>query len=228
MSSISVTPVEGMGQVRAGDDLAQTIVEAAGADGIRHHDVLVITQKVVSKAEGRFAEMTDKDLVVARESRRILRRSGGMTISETHHGLVCANAGVDASNVEGDRVVSLPVDPDASARSIRARVAHLTGVEVGVVISDTFGRAWRLGQTDVAIGVAGFDPFVDLRGTTDAHGKTLSATRICIADELAGAGEMAMGKARGIPAAIVRGAPVVFGSGAAAEIVRAPADDLFR
>jgi coenzyme F420-0:L-glutamate ligase/coenzyme F420-1:gamma-L-glutamate ligase len=151
-----------------------------------------------------------------------------MVIAETRHGLVCANAGVDASNVEGGMICLLPVDPDASARRLRSRVGHLCGADVAVIISDTFGRAWRLGQTDVAIGVAGIEPFVDYRGETDRAGRPLTATRIAIADELAGAAEMVMGKTTGICAAIVRGAPVRWGRGAAAEIVRSPGDDLFR
>jgi coenzyme F420-0:L-glutamate ligase/coenzyme F420-1:gamma-L-glutamate ligase len=151
-----------------------------------------------------------------------------MVISETRHGFVCANAGVDSSNVEGDSVVLLPVDPDLSARRIKASVAHLTGADVAVIITDTFGRAWRVGQTDVAIGVAGLAPFADYRGTTDTQGRALYATRICVADELAGAGELVMGKAEGICAAIVRGFEWEPTRAAATDIVRPPSDDLFR
>jgi coenzyme F420-0:L-glutamate ligase/coenzyme F420-1:gamma-L-glutamate ligase len=153
---------------------------------------------------------------------------GDMVIAETNHGLVCANAGVDASNVEGDNVVVLPRDPDASARRLRSRLLRLTGADVAVIVSDTFGRAWRLGQTNVAIGVAGMDPFVDHRGSTDTQGRVLDATRICVADEIAGAAEMVMGKADGICAAIVRGARIDRGRGAATDIVRPPSEDLFR
>lgn len=151
-----------------------------------------------------------------------------MVIAETRHGFVCANAGIDASNVADGLIVLLPLDPDASARRIRARVSHLAGVDVGVVISDTFGRAWRVGQTDVAIGVAGFHPFVDYRGTRDANGRELTATQICVADELAGAAELVMGKAKRVCAAIVRGAEVTWARASAHDIVRSPDQDMFR
>jgi coenzyme F420-0:L-glutamate ligase / coenzyme F420-1:gamma-L-glutamate ligase len=225
---IEVVPVEGIGEIRAGDDLAALVAEAAGRAGLVDRDILVVAQKAVSKAEGRVVPGTDRRAAARAESARVLRRQGEMIISETRHGFVCANAGVDASNVEGDNVVLLPVDPDLSARRMRARLAHLTGTDIGVIVSDTFGRAWRLGQTNVAIGVAGFEPFVDYRGTTDSQGRDLSATRICAADELAGAAELVMGKTSGICAAVVRGAAVRFGRGAATEIVRPPGEDLFR
>ena len=141
---------------------------------------------------------------------------------------LCANAGIDASNIDGDQIALLPVDPDASARRLRSRIKHLTGVDVAVVISDTFGRAWRLGQTDVAIGVAGIDPFVDYRGQFDAQGREMTATRIAVADELAGAAELVMGKVDKVCAAIVRGARVRYGRGSAREMVRPASDDLFR
>jgi coenzyme F420-0:L-glutamate ligase / coenzyme F420-1:gamma-L-glutamate ligase len=223
--SVEILAVEGIGEVRRGDDIAEQVVRSAQlGDG----DVLVIAHKIVSKAEGRVVRATDRRDAAAAESVRVLRRSGDMVISETRHGLVCANAGVDASNVEHDHVVLLPLDPDLSARRIRSRIEHLTGKDVGVIVSDTFGRAWRLGQTNVAIGVAGIDPFIDYRGTRDDFGVELTATRICIADELAAAAEMVMGKAERIPAAIVRGAPTRSGRGAGSEIVRPPAEDLFR
>ena len=226
MTALSVSPITGVPEVRAGDDLAALFI-ATGVT-LLDGDVLVVTQKVVSKAEGRVAPAADKAQVIAEESKRVLRRSGSLTIAETAHGFVCANAGVDASNVEGDLVVRLPVDPDASARRIRSRIAHLAAADVAVVISDTFGRAWRLGQTDVAIGLAGMDAFVDHRGTRDTQGRELFATRICIADEVAGAAELVMGKAKGVPAAVVRGLDVSRGRGAAQAIVRPPGEDLFR
>ena len=228
MTEIRIAPLEGIGEVRPGDDLGVLIADAAGPDTIVDEDVLVVAQKVVSKAEGRLVPGTDRRAASLAESVRVLRRQGEMVISETRHGFVCANAGVDASNVVGDNVVLLPLDPDLSARRLRARVGNLLGVDVAVIISDTFGRAWRLGQTNVAIGVAGLEPFVDYRGTTDAQGRDLSATRICVADELAGAAEMAMGKTTGNCVAIVRGAPLAFGRGAATEIARPPHEDLFR
>ena len=229
MTSIRVTPVEGIPEVTAGDDVGELIVAAAGSAAFASGDVIVVAQKVISKAEGRIVPATDKESSVRAESVRLLRRTaGGMWISETRHGFVCANAGVDASNVPGDNLVLLPLDPDLSARGLRARISHLTGADVAVIVSDTFGRAWRMGQTNVAIGVAGMDPFVDYRGETDAFGRELGATNICIADEIAGAAEIVMGKANGICAAIVRGAPIRNARGAATSIARSPADDLFR
>jgi coenzyme F420-0:L-glutamate ligase/coenzyme F420-1:gamma-L-glutamate ligase len=207
-------------------------------------EIAVVSHKVVSKAEGRvvdLAAVTPSDAaralgkddprlaqVILDESASIVAQRDGVVISETRHGFVCANAGVDASNVRSEQIVLLPVDPDASARRIRSRVKHLTGIDIYVVISDTFGRAWRLGQTDVAIGVAGMDPFLDYRGTLDTQGREMSATRIAVADELAGAAEMVMGKADKICAAIVRGAKVIPARGAATQIVRPPGEDLFR
>lgn len=222
-------PLRGVPEVRAGDDLASLLVGATAEVPLEERDLIVVTQKVVSKAEDRLAQVRDKSQVIASESKRVLRRTiGGMVISETHHGFVCANAGVDESNVEEGAIALLPVDPDASARRLRARIEHLTGIEVGVVVSDTFGRAWRLGQTDVAIGVAGIEPFNDYRGSHDTQGRELHATRIAVADELAGAAELVMRKADGICAAIVRGAQISFGRGSARELVRPPSEDLFR
>ena len=220
--------IEGIPEVRPGDDLATLLFQAAGRLSLSAGDVVVIAHKAVSKAEGRLAPANQRQRAVLAESTRVLRKSGDMVISETRHGFVCANAGVDASNVEGDNVVLLPLDPDLSARRIRARLEHLTGAQLGVIVSDTFGRAWRLGQTNVAIGVAGIDPFVDYRGGTDSQGRDLLATRICVADELAGAAELLMQKTTGICAVVARGAPVLFGRGSAADIVRPPEEDLFR
>jgi len=229
VNEIRIIPIAGVGEVTAADDLALLITTAAGDGAFQDGDVIVVTQKVVSKSEGRIVPAADRDAAIAAESVRILRRTeGGMVISETRHGFVCANAGTDASNVDGDNIALLPVDPDASARRIRARIDHLTGVDVAVIISDTFGRAWRLGQTDVAIGVAGIEPFLDYRGEHDAQGREMTATRIAVADELAGAAELVMGKVEKICAAIVRGARVRHGRGAATELVRPPRDDLFR
>lgn len=228
-SAVSVIPIAGLPEIQKGDDLAELLLGAVGNEALRDDDIVVITQKVVSKAEGRVAPAERKSAVIQDESRRVLRRTpGGMVISETRHGFVCANAGVDSSNVDLDHVVLLPIDPDASARGIRARLKHLSGRDVGVVISDTFGRAWRLGQTDVAIGLAGFDAFIDYRNSRDTQGRELFATRIAVADQIAGAAELVMGKADNICAAIVRGVEVRSGRGAAVDLVRAPADDLFR
>ncbi|MFP5353328.1 MAG: coenzyme F420-0:L-glutamate ligase [Actinomycetota bacterium] len=226
---VSVIPVAGLPEISEGDDLAGLLLEALDDGGLIDHDIVVFTQKVVSKAEGRVVAAEEKAAAIETESRSILRRTaGGMVISETRHGFVCANAGVDSSNIDLDHIVLLPIDPDASARRIRARLQHLAGVDVGVVVSDTFGRAWRLGQTDVAIGLAGFEAFVDYRSTHDTQGRELFATRIAVADQIAGAAELVMGKADHTCAAIVRGAEVRFGRGAAVDLVRSPADDLFR
>jgi coenzyme F420-0:L-glutamate ligase/coenzyme F420-1:gamma-L-glutamate ligase len=198
-------------------------------------DVLVVTQKVVSKAEGRIVEIDAADPRAKRalaesESVRVLRRRDDLLITETRHGFVCANAGVDFSNVATGTAALLPLDPDRSARHIREALEHRHQVSVGVIISDTFGRTWRQGVTDVAIGIAGIAGIVDLRGTQDATGRVLDATEICVADELAGAAELVMGKARGVPAAVLRGVDPGWlrPASVAAEIVRPPAEDLFR
>ncbi len=223
-----------------GDDLAALLAGAlapADPDGIAlaGGDVVVVTQKVVSKAEGRLVEMDAEDheakaRLIAAESVRVMRRRGDLVISETPHGFVCANAGIDLSNVAAGTAALLPVDPDRSARRIRAGLRHRMGVAVGVIVSDTFGRTWRNGVTDVAIGVAGVAGVVDLRGTTDANGRRLEVTEVCVADELAGAAELVMGKDRGVPAAVVRGVDPGWlrRSSVASEIVRAPSEDLFR
>jgi coenzyme F420-0:L-glutamate ligase/coenzyme F420-1:gamma-L-glutamate ligase len=230
---LQIIPVVGIGEVRPGQDLSRLLAQAAGdlADG----DVLVVTQKVVSKAEAQLVPIdpgdpASKARIVEGESVRILRRRGDLVISETRHGFVCANAGVDLSNVEDGWAALLPDDPDRSARRLRDGLRARTDVEVAVIISDTFGRAWRRGLTDVAIGCAGIRAVVDLRGSEDALGRELVATEVCVVDELAAAAELVMGKATGICAAIVRGVdPTWLGRGEVrAEVVRAPADDLFR
>jgi coenzyme F420-0:L-glutamate ligase/coenzyme F420-1:gamma-L-glutamate ligase len=226
--ALSVVPIRGIPEVEPGNDLAAIVVAAAGDDFFEYRDVLVVAQKVVSKAEGRVVPGTDRPRAALEESVRVLRRQGDMIISETRHGFVCANAGVDASNIVGERVVLLPEDPDLSARRLRSRIAHLTGTDVAVIVSDTFGRAWRIGQTNVAIGVAGMDPFVDYRGSRDSQGRELTATRICVADELAGAAEIVMRKTTGVCAAVVRNAMVSFEPGSARAIIRPPEEDLFR
>ena len=233
--SLEILPVEGIGEVRPGDDLAQLIVEAAGPDGLRDRDCLVVTQKVVSKAEGRLVAIDPDDPtshkpLVEAESVRVLRRRGDLIISETAHGFVCANAGIDLSNVERGYAALLPVDSDRSARRIRDRVRAQAGVEVAVVVSDTFGRPWRRGVTDTAIGCAGIAAVVDLRGSTDALGRELKVTEVAVADEIAAAADLVMGKAKGVPVAVVRGLEQSwFRTGSVAdEIVRPPADDLFR
>mgnify|MGYP001411635453 FL=1 len=227
---IRILPVRGLPEVTPGDDLAEMI---AGVTELADGDVVVVTQKVVSKAEGRVVdldpEVGHKPLVEA-ESVRVLRRRGDLVISETTHGFVCANAGVDLSNVAEGTAALLPVAPDRSARRIRDALLHHVGVEVAVVVSDTFGRPWRRGVTDVAIGCSGLRPLIDLRGTTDALGRELQVTEVAIVDELAAAAELVMGKAEGIPVAIVRGVdPTWFGEGGVVDdVVRNPSEDLFR
>ena len=231
---ISVIPVEGLPEVKPGDVIAELI---AGAAALMAGDVVVVTQKVVSKAEGRLApvgqgdeERADYLRLVEQESVRVLRRRGELVISETRHGFVCANAGVDVSNLEPGTAALLPVDPARSARRIRDGLRARAGVEVGVIVSDTFGRPWRRGLVDVAIGSAGVAAVVDLRGSTDALGRPLASTEVCVADELAAAAELVMGKAGGVAAAIVRGVDPSWlrESSVRAEIVRPAAEDLFR
>lgn len=233
MTGIELIPIEGMPEIHPGDVLSELIVAAHG--DIREGDVVVVTQKIVSKAEGRLVKIDPDDplshkAVVEAEAVRILRRRGDLIITETSHGFVCANAGIDLSNVESGWAALLPIDPDRSARRIRDGLRARAGVHVGVIVSDTFGRSWRNGVTDVAIGCAGVAGVVDLRGTSDALGRELQVTEVAIVDELAAAAELVMGKAKAVPVAIVRGAdPAWLREGSVKdEIVRDPADDLFR
>jgi coenzyme F420-0:L-glutamate ligase/coenzyme F420-1:gamma-L-glutamate ligase len=240
--TVSITPIEGLPEIREGDDLAGLIAErAALEDG----DVLVVAQKVVSKAEGRVVRLAEVEPseeaksiavgadprqieVILRETARIVRVRPPLVIAETRHGFVCASAGVDASNApEPDSVVLLPEDPDASAARLRDRLREETGAEVGVIVSDSFGRAWRQGTTDVAIGTAGIQPLLDLKGVRDAIGYELHATVIAVADELAGAAELVLGKTDGVPAAVIRGVDAR-GDGSALELVMPAERDLFR
>ena len=236
-----MVPLTGMGEVAAGADLASLVLQVvapARADGpaLRGGDVLVVTQKVVSKAEGRLVPLDHDDpaakvALVEDESVRVVRRRGDLLISETRHGFVCANAGVDLSNVAAGTAALLPVDSDRSARRIRAGIRAALGVEIGVVVSDTFGRPWRRGVTDVAIGCAGVAAVVDLRGTEDAGGRELVATEVCVADEIAGCGRAGHGQGPRHPGG--RRARRAGGRGCVrrryrAEVVRTPDEDLFR
>ena len=230
--TVELIPVTGIGEVRAGDRLATLIAEHAS---LAHGDVVVVTQKVVSKAEGRLVEVDPDDplshkALVEQEAVRVLRRRGDLIMTETRHGFVCANAGVDLSNVERGWAALLPADADRSARRIRDGLCADLGLTVGVIVSDTFGRAWRRGVADVAIGVAGVAGVVDLRGSEDALGRTLQVTEVCVADEIAAAAELVMGKSRGVPVAVVRGldASWLREASVADEIVRPYAEDLFR
>jgi coenzyme F420-0:L-glutamate ligase/coenzyme F420-1:gamma-L-glutamate ligase len=229
---ITFTPVEGIPEVSPGDEIADLVLATAD---LVDFDVLVITQKIVSKAEDRLVPIDTTDPAARRrlvmsESTRALRERDGLVISETRHGFVCANAGVDVSNVAAGHAALLPVDPDRSARHIRDAVRARSGIEVAVIISDTFGRAWRNGLTDVAIGCAGIAAVLDLKGTTDTTGRELEATEICIVDELAGAAELAKGKSSGVPVVIARGIDRAWfrESSVKEEVVRPHNRDLFR
>jgi len=226
---IQVFPLEGIPEVRQGDDLAALIGDALErAGGLQEGDVVVASQKVVSKAEGRVELARDHVEVILREARAVRRRRGDLVIAETEHGFVCASAGVDRSNTPGeDWVVLLPRDPDASAAAIRHALTTRFGTAPAVIVTDSFGRAWRQGTTDVAIGVAGMRPMLDLRGEPDERGRPLEATVIAVADELAGAAELVMGKANGVPAVLVRGYSAPAGEGSARELVMPPERDLF-
>jgi coenzyme F420-0:L-glutamate ligase/coenzyme F420-1:gamma-L-glutamate ligase len=250
VTGIHILPVVGLGEVEPGTDLAATILAALQqqATPLQAGDILVVTQKIVSKAEGclirleeiepselalEWATRWDKDArvveLVLRQSRRIVRMERGVIISETHHGLVCANAGVDCSNVGQDRATLLPVDPDASAERLRSALSAASGgISLGVVISDTFGRAWREGQVNVAVGVAGVEPLRHFEGQLDPTGYELRVTMLATADELASAAELVMGKLDRVPVALVRGLPEVLGDGSARDLVRPAAMDLFR
>jgi len=230
VNGVHVLPLQGIPEVRPGDDLAVLVGDAVErAGGLEEGDVLVVSQKVVSKAEGRVEQSGDYLGAVLREARAIRRRRGEFVIADTEHGFVCASAGVDRSNTLGDGwLVLLPRDPDASAAALRDALAARFGIAPAVVVSDSFGRAWRQGTTDVAIGVAGMRPLLDLRGTQDARGYELSSTVIAVADELAGAAELVLGKAAGVPAALVRGYRVPAGEGSARELVMPAERDLFR
>jgi coenzyme F420-0:L-glutamate ligase/coenzyme F420-1:gamma-L-glutamate ligase len=243
VTRLEIFGVEGLPEVREGDDLPALIAER---EALEDGDVVVIAQKAVSKAEGRVLRLADVDPspravelageggdprrmeAILRESTRLVRVRDGLVIAETRHGLVCASAGVDASNVgEPDAVVLLPLDPDASARALRDGLRERTGRTVGVIVADSFGRPWRQGTTNVAIGAAGLPVLVDLGGRLDADGYELHATMIAVADEIAGAAELVMGKLEGVPVAVVRGLRLE-GDGAATELVMPPQRDLFR
>jgi len=248
MPEVRIIPLLGVHEVREGDDLAALIGEAAGKKpGIQSGDVVVVTQKIVSKAEGRIVSLdnvtpsaeaerlaieTEKDPrlveLILSESNRIVRQRGPILITETKHGFVCANAGIDASNVGPEGLVSLlPENPDASAAAIRRGIHERTGADVAVIVTDTFGRAWREGHTNVAIGVAGMLPFADYVGQTDPHGYELRVSTLAVADELAAAAELVLGKTAGTPAAVIRGVEAR-GEGSARELVIPEERDLFR
>jgi coenzyme F420-0:L-glutamate ligase/coenzyme F420-1:gamma-L-glutamate ligase len=243
---VRVVPLRGIPELEEGDDLGGLLVNAADrAGGLEPGDIVVVAQKAVSKVEGRIVHLSGvepsaraRELaagedprrleVILRESRELIRVRGSLVIAETQHGFVCASAGVDASNAKGEEtLILLPLDPDASADRLRERIRELTGIVIGVVVSDSFGRAWRRGTTDVALGVAGLSPLHDLKGQYDSAGYELHATEIAVADEIAGAAELVMGKTDGVPAAIVRGV-VAAGDGRGIDLIMPRERDLFR
>ena len=251
---LEVIALDGIPEIRPGDDLPALVADAverlAAGDAARSGDVMVVTQKVVSKAEGAIVDLTtveprpeaieygerfDRDPrqveVVLREARRVVRMANGVVITETHHGFICANGGIDASNVgpeSGNIVTLLPQDPDASASRIRAALRGRFGIDIPVVVSDSFGRPWRWGIVDVAIGVSGLLPLEDLRGVVDHDGRVMRSTVRAVADELASAAELALGKAGGRPVAILRGVDVPRGEGSIRDVLMPAATDLFR
>jgi len=232
---IEIHPLPGIPEICKGDDLAALIVPAIGRAGLtpEEGDVLVVTHKVVSKAEGAIRPLRGDEeaayrALVEEEASEIIRRRGALVITKTRHGFICANAGVDRSNTEDGTAVLLPRDPDRSAHSLRMSIMTATGVDLPVVITDTFGRAWRRGLSDVAIGVSGLDPILDLKGTTDDQGRLLHVTEVAVADEIAAAADLAMGKATGSPVALIRGLGLPIGDGRAVDLVRDAHDDMFR
>lgn len=237
MSRIEAWGVTGIGEIEPGMQLGEVIADACAKEPngpLKDGDVLVVTQKVVSKAEGRMVQIDPDDplshkALVEEESVRVVRRRGDLIITETKHGFVCANSGIDLSNVDAGWAALLPLDSDRSARRIRDIVKAKLGVAVGVIVSDTFGRPWRMGLTDVAIGVAGVAGVIDLRGTPDDRGRIMQVTEVAIADEIASAAELVMGKSSGIPVAVVRGIePNWLRESSVKELIRPPAEDLFR
>jgi coenzyme F420-0:L-glutamate ligase/coenzyme F420-1:gamma-L-glutamate ligase len=237
MARLTAWGVEGIGEIRPGDQLGEVIVAACADEPngpLLDGDVLVVTQKVVSKAEGAMVQIDPDDPLshkglVEDEAVRVVRRRGDLIITETRHGFICANSGIDLSNVERGWAALLPLDSDRSARRIRDIVRARLGVEIGVIVSDTFGRPWRKGLTDVAIGVAGIAGVVDLRGTDDALGRTMQVTEVAVADELASAAELVMGKSNGVPVAVVRGVdPSWLRDSSVEELIRPSQEDLFR
>ncbi len=236
IGALTIVPITGIGAVHPGDDIADLTATAAAAQGtpLLDGDCLVVTQKIVSKAENRLVPIDPDDVaakhaLVESESVRIVRRRGDLVIAETRHGWICANAGIDLSNVDEGHAALLPVDSDRSAKYVRDALRARHGVECAVIVSDTFGRPWRRGLTDVAIGVSGVAAVVDLRETPDANGRVLHVTEVAVADEIASAAELVMGKSSGVPVAIVRGLDGGwFRESSSRELVRPAHEDLFR
>ena len=233
MNTVTIHAIPNIPEIQPGDDVAAAILEGIETAqlSLMEGDILVVTHKIVSKAEGRIIDASDDAAyraAVEQEAAAIIRRRGELIITKTRHGFICANAGVDRSNVTGDRAVLLPIDPDRSAHTVRMKIKQHTGHNIPVIISDTFGRPWRRGQTDVAIGVSGMKAIVDHKGRPDANGRVMEATEIALIDEIASAADLAMGKSTQVPAAIVRGVQWEDGSSRATDLVRPPHEDLFR
>jgi coenzyme F420-0:L-glutamate ligase/coenzyme F420-1:gamma-L-glutamate ligase len=249
MKRLEIIAVEGIGEVADGDSVGQLIYDACTGLGLQvsSNDIVVVAHKIVSKAEGQIVDLDtvvpspraletasqlDKDArlteLILRESRRVIRMRGATIIVETHHGFICANAGVDLSNAGHGRAILLPQNPDQSALRIQEEIRKLAGVAPPIIISDSFGRPWRLGTTDVALGVAGLNPFKDYRGDTDRYGYELRVSMAAVADEIASAAELVMGKKDGIPVVLVRGYPLDSRKGSAQDLLRPEAEDLFR
>ncbi|HJQ77397.1 MAG TPA: coenzyme F420-0:L-glutamate ligase [Acidimicrobiia bacterium] len=231
--TLEIHPVLGVGEVKPGDDVATALEEGLTVIGPRPGDVLVVTHKIVSKAEGAIREIVGdeeefKKRLIEEVASSIIRRRGNLIIAETKHGFVCANAGVDRSNAAQGTMILLPDDPDRSAHRIRKRLERVLGFDMPVIISDTFGRPWRRGLTDIAIGVSGLSPILDLKGTRDWSGRELEVTEVAVADEIAAAADLVMGKGAGTPAALVRGYDGPRAEGRAAELIRPVNEDLFR
>jgi coenzyme F420-0:L-glutamate ligase/coenzyme F420-1:gamma-L-glutamate ligase len=249
-SHLEVFPIPGIPEIKRGDNLARIILESATMNEIilEDGDILVIAQKIVSKAEGcvhnkrsvevtSFAEQMSKYTghepeymeLVLRQSKRIVRMANGIVISQTHHGFIMANSGVDSSNSGGkNMIVTLPQDPDKSARQIKKSLDALSGKKIAVIISDTFGRPWRNGQVNMAVGIAGLKPIVDYRGIKDNNGRTMKATQIAVADELSSAAELVSGKTKKLPVAIIRNYQFVPAFGKAKELIRDETSDIFK
>lgn len=234
MADVTILGIHGIGEAGPGDDVATLIGDAIESGPmLANQDVLVVTHKLVSKAEGRIVDLPDDGpdahrYLIEQEAVQIIRRRGPLVIARTRHGFICANAGIDRSNAGHAKAILLPEDPDRSANRIRLRLQNRFGVTIAVIVTDTFGRAWRRGLVDVAIGVAGMEPIDDLRGQTDTFGKVLEVSEVAVVDEIAAAADLVMGKATGIPAAIVRGVSWAPSEAGIAPLIRPANEDMFR
>ena len=232
---IEIIPIGGIPEIGPGDDLPLLISQALARQPLvlEDGDIVVVTHKIVSKAEGALVDVDPNDpdshrVVALEQAESVIRRRGNLVITQTKHGFICANSGVDRSNMPAGQVALLPHQPDKSAHGIRRRIEELTGTSIGVVITDTFGRPWRRGLTDVAIGLSGLPAIIDHRGRPDAQGRIMEVTEVAVADEIAAAADLVMGKADNVPVAVIRGLELIGNEGRAADLVRPPAEDLFR